>query len=248
MNLLRLAPAAIVACMLSSSNLSADEQSLLFREDFNDLANWSPLSFPKIKNHSSYHIQTDREGSLLKASSHRSASALIYKQPFNVYEYPLVRWRWKVKNVYTKGDAKTKAGDDYPLRIYIVFKFDPQKARFLDRVKYQTARLLYGQYPPHSSLNYIWANKSHNESILTSPYTNQSKMIPLQTGTLNVGTWQTQEVDILSDYQRAFGNQPPPEASIAIMNDSDNTGERSVAYLDFIEVYRNHPSPVPGPG
>ena len=244
MNLLRLASAAIVACMLSSSNLSADEQSILFREDFNDLANWSPFFFPKIKNHSSYNIQTIQETSLLKTASSHSASGLTYKKTFNVYAHPLAKSRWKVENVYKKGDAKTKEGDDYPLRIYIIFKCDPKKARFFEKLKYQTAKLIYGQYPPHSSLNYIWSNKPHKESILTSPYTDKSKMIPLQTGTLNVRTWQTEEVDILSEYQRAFGTQPPAEASIAIMNDSDNTGESSVAYLDFIEVYRNHPSGI----
>jgi hypothetical protein len=29
---------------------------------------------------------------------------------------------------------------------------------------------------------------------------------------------------------------PPPIASLAIMNDSDNTGEKSVSYVDFMEV------------
>ena len=65
-------------------------------------------------------------------------------------------------------------------------------------------------------------------------------MVPLQSGTLNVGIWQTEEVDIVNDYQRAFGIKPPSEASIAVMNDSDNTGESSVSYLDYIEVYRKN--------
>ncbi len=32
---------------------------------------------------------------------------------------------------------------------------------------------------------------------------------------------------------------PLPEASLAVMNDSDNTGERSVSYIDYIEILRN---------
>ncbi|MBW2651571.1 MAG: DUF3047 domain-containing protein, partial [Deltaproteobacteria bacterium] len=168
---------------------------------------------------------------------------------FNVYEYPLIKWRWKVENVYTKGDAKTKEGDDYPLRIYIIFKYDPEKAGFFEKVKYKTAKLIYGQYPPHSSLNYIWSNKKYKESIITSSYTKKSKIIPLQSGTLKVAIWQTEEVDIVDDYRRAFGIKPPVEASIAVMNDSDNTGESSVSYLDYIEVYRkngdNNLKPIP---
>jgi len=51
-------------------------------------------------------------------------------------------------------------------------------------------------------------------------------------------TWVDEEVNILDDYNKAFGKSPPSTASIAIMNDSDNTGEDSVSYIDFIEVYR----------
>ena len=249
MNVLRYATATVFMYIFSSLTISAGEQKILFREDFNDLTNWKPLYFPKIEKHSSYDIQTDNTRSVLKTVSSNSASAMIYKKLFNVYEYPLIKWRWKVENVYTKGDAKTKEGDDYPLRIYIIFKYDPEKAGFFEKVKYKTAKLIYGQYPPHSSLNYIWSNKKYKESIITSSYTKKSKIIPLQSGTLKVAIWQTEEVDIVDDYRRAFGIKPPVEASIAVMNDSDNTGESSVSYLDYIEVYRkngdNNLKPIP---
>jgi hypothetical protein len=45
-------------------------------------------------------------------------------------------------------------------------------------------------------------------------------------------------VDVFEVYREAFGVLPPRTASIAIMNDSDNTGERSVSYVDYIEVYK----------
>ena len=63
-------------------------------------------------------------------------------------------------------------------------------------------------------------------------------MIPLQMGSKNLGRWQVQDVNIIEDYKMAFGTEPPPYAGIGIMNDSDNTGEKSASYVDFIEVYR----------
>jgi hypothetical protein len=63
-------------------------------------------------------------------------------------------------------------------------------------------------------------------------------MILLEAGTEKVGHWVDEEVDIIRDYRNAFGIMPPGTASIAIMNDSDNTGERSVSYVDYIEVYK----------
>jgi len=62
-------------------------------------------------------------------------------------------------------------------------------------------------------------------------------MIVLQTGEVNAGKWIEQEVDIIDDYHKAFGEDPPSIASIAIMNDSDNTGERAVSYIDYIDIY-----------
>jgi hypothetical protein len=67
-------------------------------------------------------------------------------------------------------------------------------------------------------------------------------MILLQMGAKNLGTWQIEDQAIIEDYKRAFGTDPPPIASIAIMNDSDNTGEESISYLDYIEVYRQEGS------
>ncbi|MFQ5456207.1 MAG: DUF3047 domain-containing protein [Nitrospirota bacterium] len=216
----------------------AQNDNSFLREDFDNLDNWKPLEFPKIKRHSSYKLESDGDERYLKAESDSSASGLIYKKEFNVYEFPNIKWRWKIENVYKKGDAKTKEGDDYPIRIYIIFKYNPKKAGFLERMKYNAAKLIYGEYPPHSGLNYIWANKEYTERIITSSYTGQAKMILLQKGGANAGKWKTESVNIIEDYRSAFGEDPPAISSIAIMNDSDNTGEKAVSYVDYIEVYK----------
>jgi hypothetical protein len=228
----------LIFLCISAALVHAEGRTVLFREDFNDVNSWKPLYFPKIEKHSSYVIQSNDSGSYLKAESDASASAVVYKGEINMYQYPRMRWRWKVENVYRSGDAKRKSGDDYPLRIYVVFKYDPGKAGFMEKLKYDAAKLIYGEYPPHSSLNYIWANSEHEERIIINAYTEKSKMILLQKGESKVGRWVTQDVNILEDYQEAFGKKPPPIASIAVMNDSDNTGEKSISYLDYIEVYR----------
>jgi hypothetical protein len=216
----------------------AEGKTVLFREDFANLDNWEPFYFPRIQKHSVYTIDHTGDRHVLKAESNASASAIVYKKIFNVFEYPNVRWRWKVNNVYLKGDARTKAGDDYPLRVYIMFEYDPAQAGAFEKVKYGLAKTIYGVYPPHSSLSYVWANKEQAEHMVTSPYTDQAKMILLQKGAANAGRWLDEEVNILQDYQKAFGAKPPARARIAVMNDSDNTGEYSVSYMAYIEVFR----------
>lgn len=212
---------------------------VLVREDFNNLDNWRPLYFPKISRHSIYTIEKNGSKSFLKAESSASASALVYKEEFNVYDHPIVRWSWKVNNVYQNANPEKKSGDDYPIRVYIIFKYGPDTAGALDKVKYGVAKKLYGDYPPHSTLTYVWANDKEQKAIITSPYTDKARIIALQRDSQKVGTWQHEEVNIIQDYKKTFGVNPPKIASIAIMNDSDNIGQTSVSYTDFIEVFRN---------
>jgi len=207
-----------------------------FREDFNSLEKWKPLTFPKIPRHSAYHIRQENAKGILVATADNSASGLVYTETFNIYKTPIIRWKWKVSNIYRAGDEKKKSGDDYPLRIYVVFKYDPEKASLIERAQYNTVKLLYGQYPPHSSLNYIWANKKYPEHILPNTYTAKAQMILLQKGPERAGQWIEERVDALADYRKAFGADPPQEASIAIMSDADNTGEKATGYVDYIEV------------
>lgn len=214
------------------------KESFFIKEYFNTLDNWRPLYFPKINKHTSYTIETNGDERYLRIESAASASALVYNKEFNAYEYPNIRWRWRAGNIYTKGDTGTKDGDDYPLRIYITFQYDPKKAGLLERLRYEGAKLLYGEYPPHSAINYVWANKELREKIITSPYTEKTKIIIIEKGISRIDTWETKEANILKDYREAFGEDPPAQASIAIMNDSDNTGEASVSYIHFIEVYK----------
>jgi hypothetical protein len=61
-------------------------------------------------------------------------------------------------------------------------------------------------------------------------------MIPLESGSKKVGRWVDETVNMREDYGKAFGENPPAKASLAIMNDSDNTGEHATAYIQFIEV------------
>ena len=69
-----------------------------------------------------------------------------------------------------------------------------------------------------------------------SPYTEKARMVILEKGKERVGQWVEESVNVLEDYRKAFGKDPPAIAGLAVMSDTDNTGGSAVAYLDFIEV------------
>lgn len=211
----------------------------LIREEFTTLDAWDELKFPKIDRMSTYSIERTVDGStFLRADSDNAASALVWKEDFDVYEFPRLRWRWKVSNVFRTGDARKKKGDDYPLRIDVMFKYDASDPAVRKGLKYSMAKLIYGQYPPYSSLNYIWANRETDSRYMVSTYTKSTVMVALQQGERNTGLWLTEDVDILEDYREAFGEDPPRIAGIAVMSDTDNTGESCVSWVDWIEIYR----------
>jgi hypothetical protein len=152
-----------------------------------------------------------------------------------------VQWRWKVTNVLHKGDVTRKEGDDYPARIYITFEYDSSKVGFFDKAKYETVKLLYGQYPPMAAINYIWESKAPKGTVVPNPYTDQVKMIVVESGVERLNLWVSEERNVYEDYKKAFGDEPPLISGVAIMTDTDNTGESATAYYGDIVFKKQIP-------
>lgn len=195
---------------------------------------WKPLTFKKVKQHTRYSLVADNGVVVVKAESNASASGLIRKTEIDPKIYPVVTWRWKVTKIYAKGDVTKKKGDDYPARIYITFKYDPDKAGFFEKIKYETAKALYGEYPPVAALNYIWASNARQGTIIPNPYTDQAMMIAVESGAQKLNRWVEEVRNIYQDYKKAYGEEPPLISGVAIMTDSDNTKESAVSFFGDI--------------
>jgi hypothetical protein len=196
---------------------------------------WKPLTFKKIEKHTTYSLITDGETVVVKAVSNGSASGLTREMRINPEEVPILRWRWKVANLLQKSDVTRKDGDDYPARLYITFEVDPKRLGFFEIVKYEAARLLYGQVPPLAAINYLWDSRAPKGTIVPNPFTDRVKMIVVESGTERLNQWVSEERNIVEDYQKAFGENPSFISGIAIMTDTDNTGESATAcYGDIL--------------
>ena len=200
---------------------------------------WQPLTFEKIDRHTVYTLVEDGGAVVVKAVSEASASGLIRKLTVDPTAYPWLEWRWKVGNVLEKGDVRRKTGDDYPARLYVTFRYDPQRVGFFERAKYGTAKLLYGDYPPHAALNYIWANREEIGAVVPNAYTSKAVMIVAESGASKAGQWVAERRNVYRDYLRAFGEEPPLISGVAVMTDTDNTGERATAYYGDIRFRKD---------
>ncbi len=215
--------------------LSANEK-VFVDERFQTLDRWQPLLFPNISRHSTYAADRCDGESCLRLESANSASALVMKESFDVYRYPQLAWSWKVSTVYEKGDSATREGDDYPVRLYVMFAYDPDEASLGRQIQYGLAKTLYGEYPPDSTISYIWDNRAGDAPFIVNAYTEAARMIPIDAGPERVNSWREHQVDIVRDYTMAFGRKPPARASLAVMIDSDNTGESAKAWIRFIRL------------
>ncbi len=199
-----------------AASLSADSGKILigsFAES--GLKGWSEKSFKGI---TEYRIIEDSGQKVLQAKSHGTASGLVFDTEYDPQEYPLLSWRWKIANTIVKGDSRTKAGDDYAARIYVVFP--------------------HWFFPKTRTLNYIWANRLPKEAIQANAYTSNAVMIAVESGAEKAGVWVTVRRNIIDDYRRAFGEEPPEIGAIAIMTDTDNTGESAMAWYSEIVASR----------
>lgn len=199
---------------------------------------WQPLTFKKIPRHTTYTLAKDGERVVVKAVSEAASSGLTREMRVDPREYPIVEWQWKVGNVLKKGDVAKKEGDDYPARIYITFEYDSSKVSFFKKAQYEAVRLLYGRYPPLGAINYIWESKAPIGTVAPNTYTDQVVMFVLESGQDRLNTWITEKRNVYEDYKKAFGQEPPMISGVAIMTDTDNTGESATAYYGDISFIK----------
>lgn len=168
---------------------------------------------------------------VLSAAAEGTASGLIFPTRFNPSEWPWLEWRWRIGKILEKGDARVKHGDDYAARVYVIFPhWLPIKTR---------------------SINYIWANRLPRDTAQPNTYTANAMMLALRSGGDSTGEWVSERRNLVEDYRRLFGQDPPDEALIAVMTDTDQTGEFAQAWYDGIRLLRSRlvpSSPTPQGG
>ncbi|MBI5523269.1 MAG: DUF3047 domain-containing protein [Desulfarculus sp.] len=178
-----------------------------------DLAGWEEKVF---KGHTRYELVQAQGRVVLRAEAQASASALIRTLRLDLRRYPRLRWSWKIEGILPQGDERGKAGDDYAARVYVVFP-----SALFWRVR---------------AINYIWANRLPQGQHLPNAFSANAVMLAVRSGPEQAGQWLSEERDVLEDYRRLFGGEPPEMGAVAVMTDADNTGGRAVAYYGDISL------------
>jgi hypothetical protein len=176
-----------------------------------DMTGWKDEIF---KGKTTYTLIRENGRSVLKAHSEKAASGLIMKVKLDSRDYPVLSWSWKVDHTLKKEDVTRKSGDDFAARIYVVFP-----------------RTFFWQT---RAINYVWATKLPKESTVPSPYTSKAIIVAVESGDEKIGQWVSEERNYYEDYRKLFGEEPPKLGAVAIMSDTDDTGDEVTAYYGDI--------------
>ena len=201
------------ALLALTPSISSADETAVSHFSTQGLAGWEVKSF---NGSTAYGLVQEHGRNVVMAVSRASASGLTRKIRFDPSKYRYLRWSWKISQTIKNGDEKSKAGDDYAARIYVVFP---------GRHFWQT-----------KAINYIWANRLPKGEHVSSPYASDSKMVAVESGNGKAGQWLTEERDLLADYRMLFGTEPQEADAIAIMTDTDDTRTTAQAWYGEISL------------
>lgn len=232
--LLALAACGVAATALSQVDSIAVGTFSTLRAGTALPANWKPLGVSTSVPPTRYTLVDDGGVTVVRAESNASVSGLTRAIAVNPADFPLLKWRWKINQILKTSDIRTKEGDDYPARIYVMFDYPLDKLSFADRTKLRIARALHDPNLPAATLCYVWDSKAPAGTIVPSSYTNLMRMIVVESGATRVNQWIAVERNIAVDFKAAFGSDAPTVSAVAIATDTDNTGESAVAFYGDI--------------
>jgi hypothetical protein len=200
--------------VLSTGPLTAGETIAVSRFAERGLQDWQSRAF---EGETGYSLVADpASGSLvLKAVSGASASGLYRKLRVDLTRTPFLNWSWRVTRVFPDIDERTKSGDDFPARIFVVVERGPLGASSL-------------------ALNYVWSSGQPAGSLWSSPYSERVKLLALDAGASGLGTWAEHRRDLRADLRTAFGRDITEIDAIALMTDTDDHGGAAETYYGEI--------------
>ncbi len=203
-----------------------------------ELAGWTFQPLRGVRKTTQYAALNDSETQrvVIEGKAQSAAAALGVRLDLDPKQTHQLRWQWKVGNLIESSDPRTKDGDDYAARVYVTFATDPSRSTFRERAENAVFKSLYGEVPPRAALAYVFTHKAKLGDVIASPFTARVKKIVVDADPGSVGKWKSFERDVYADYKRAFGDEPTRISGIAIMVDTDNTGETASAKFGDISL------------
>ena len=170
---------------------------------------WKEKSF---SGNTLYTLENSGNTPVIRGQTKGNASALYQYSEIDLNSTPFLSWKWKVSNVFVNTREKQKSGDDFPARLYVIY----QRGMF----KWNTV-----------AINYVWSSQHPVGDSWDSAYTSKAKIVVMQSGETNAGTWVNEKRNIVEDFKTLFNIDVSSLKGYALMVDGDNTGGTATGWF-----------------
>jgi hypothetical protein len=135
----------------------------------------------------------------------------------NIYKTPVLSWKVRAYSLPDNASEDDKDRNDAVASVYVVFDM---------------GHVLFKKVP--KTIRYTWSSTLKEGTELSKFFSNQ-KIVVVESGMDRIGNWVTFERNIVEDYRRLFGDNPPKNPiAILILSDGDSTGSYVKADYDDI--------------
>lgn len=201
-----------------------------------DASDWQPLALPGKA--ATRYEWAEKEGRpAVMASSDGSAS--IWRKRLAPAARPTgeVSFSWWVQDLVPAADVSAAEQADAPARVMFGFGGDVASLPMRTRMMFELAQALTGEQPPYATLVYVWDARLPVGSVVTNPRSDRIRKIVVDSGPGQLRRWREHRRNLVADYRLAFGEEPGPLQSIALMTDSDNTRSRARTWYGPVELH-----------
>ena len=207
----------VLLILFYSFPLFANENIIVGNFRQGDFSGWEEESF---KGNSQYTFIESESGKALQASTDGKASGMFKEVDIDLRKTPWINWSWRVENTFKNNDERSKEGDDYAARVYVVVS----GGIFFWNTK---------------AVNYVWSSHEPENSDWPNAYTDHARMLAVRSGDKQIGQWLTERRNVREDIKRFFGEDIDHIDAIAVMVDGDNTGQSATAHFGDIFFTEN---------
>lgn len=201
-------------------------------------AGWRPYRLSRFKKYTEYKlVKTPEAGVVMAATADASASGLEYPTSFDVHEYPWLAWRWRVPKSIEGSRNSLAHIEDAPARMVVTFEGGRDKLPPEEQINYDLAKAIAGTTLPYATLMYVWDDNLPYGAVVQHNLSSRVKSIVVGSKA-SLGTWVEERHNLLNDYKRAFGEDPPKAMAVGFMTDSDNSATLANAFYGDILLLR----------
>lgn len=168
----------------------------------NSLDGWQEKEFV---NRTSYQLVQQDDQTVLQAVADASASGLFKEVLIDLTTHPYINWQWKLEKGHPPLAERTKKGDDYGARVYIIVK----------------GGVLFWKT---KAINYVWSSTEKKGATWPNAFVGKNAiLLAVRSPEDKLNTWYKEKRNVYEDLKNIFGKEIKQIHAVAIMTDSDNS-------------------------